>query len=175
MPRLQLPGVHSTLQRHALDFELLQEVLPQQDTLSATRHIPVDLTVIEDIDPTTLMRIRQEESAVFRSFRDNLNCRLAQLRAAPDIDTLEKDAREVLRELKEEAEALTSVIRRLKKKSFWDFTMATCALATGVQSNGFTVAALVYALLQGARTWEEYRAHSRMNPAFFLWKLQKHH
>ena len=158
-----------------LNFELLQEVLPQQDTLRATRHIPVDLTVIEDIDPTTLMRIRQEESAAFRSFRDNLNCRLAQLRVAPDIDSLEKDAREVLRELKEEAEALTSVIHKLKKKSFWDFTMATYALATGVQSNGFTVAALVYALLQGARTWEEYRTHSRVNPAFFLWKLQKHH
>jgi len=158
-----------------LDFELLQEVLPQQDTLRATRQIPVDLTVIEDIDPTTLMRIRHEESKAFKAFRDNLNCRLAKLRAAPDLDSLEKDAREVLRELKEEAEALTSVIHNLKKKSFWDFTMATCVFATAVQSNVPTVAAVLYALLQGARTWDEYRTQSRMTPAFFLWKLQKHH
>lgn len=158
-----------------LDFELLQEVLPQQDTLRATRQIPIDLTVIEDIDPTTLMRIRHEESKAFKSFRDNLNCRLAKLRAAPDLDSLEKGAREVLRELKEEAEALTSVIHNLKKKSFWDFTMATCAFATAVQSNVPTVAAVLYALLQGARTWDEYRTQSRMPPAFFLWKLQKHH
>ena len=68
-----------------------------------------------------------------------------------------RDAREVVRELKEEAEALTSVIHRLKRKGFLDFTVATCALATGVQSKEFTVAALVYALLHGARTWDEYR------------------
>ena len=75
--------------------------------------------------------------------------------------------------MKGEAAALTSVIRRLSKKALLDATITTCTLVSGVQSSGFTVAALAAALLRGTSTWKEYRTQVRLNPAFFLWKLQK--
>ena len=155
------------------DFELLQQLLGRRRTLMTTNCIPVDLTVIEDIDATTLMRIRQEESDAFQCFRDSLNTRLSELRAASDINSLEKHAQVVVGELKEEARALGSVLQGLKKKFLWDVAIATSTLVAGVQSSGFTVAALAPALVLGARSWNEYRTQVRLNPAFFLWKLLK--
>ena len=156
-----------------LDFDLLQQLLPQQEAKASTSCIPIDLAIVEGVDATTLMRLRQDESAAFEAFRGSLNSRLSELRTVSGSDSLGKLAAEVVREMKGEASALTSVIRRLRKKALLDATIATCTLVSGVQSSGFTVAALAAALLHGARTWKEYRTQVRLNPAFFLWKLQK--
>ena len=156
-----------------LDFDLLQQLLPQEGARASPSCIPIDLAIVEDVDATTLMRLRQDESAAFEAFRDSLNSRLSELRTASDFDSLGELAAEVVRDMQGEAAALTSVIRRLRKKALLDATITTATLVSVVQSSGFTVAALAAALLRGASTWEEYRTLVRLNPAFFMWKLQK--
>src|SRR6185312_15104329 len=105
-----------------LDFELLQQIVPERDAtnnFAVNAVMNLNLPSFENINIENLMKIRTEEHDAFRNFRSELNKKLLPLRAITDSDNLKIAVENLNQEFSEfHVRKLDGIIRDLHKKIF---------------------------------------------------------
>jgi hypothetical protein len=155
-------------------FEMLKQIVPASDdiaTNSINAILNMDLPFLDDVDVEVLMRVRSDEGEAFESFRTELDKQLREMRQIEDPTTLQTKMENVVHELSEvQVPQMTRKLRSLKKKFFAEAGILAGGLIGAVQTGGWTIPVALLAAFQGYKSIVEYRAQTKENPAFFLWK-----
>jgi hypothetical protein len=155
-------------------FDLLKQIVPVNDdiaTNSVNAVLNMDLPFLDEVDIEVLMKIRSDEGEAFESFRKELDKQLREMRQISDPETLKKKMEDVVHELSEvQVPHMTRKLTSLKKQFFAEAGIMAGGLYGAIQTGGWTIPVAVLAAFQGYRSIVEYRAQTKENPAFFLWK-----
>jgi hypothetical protein len=158
-------------------FKLIEQIAPAEhkDGAAAVNAIlNVELPLLDQIDITTLMKVRQEEGEAFAEFRAEWDRQINALRSISDPDELKRRTQEVVRELTEvQVAKVNSAVARLKKQTALSLVITAGSFIGTIQGGGFGILGLAMAVLQGYASYDQYRNAKRQNPAYFLWKASK--
>lgn len=158
-------------------FELLEQMVPVQDTIKANTAnavLNLNLPFLEDVDVDALMRVRTQDGEAFENFRLELDRHLRELREVNDPDTLRIRTENVVHELAEvQVHRIGQTLSSLRKKFFAEVSLVAASLCGTVQSGGLTLPVALIAGFQAYKSFMEYQKEKRVNPAFFLWRVLK--
>lgn len=165
----------SFLTTSPLVLELLREIGSIKNNVStdtANFFLNFELPFLDDVDESTLMKVRQQDGEVFQNFRSELKKRLLELRAERDPKMLKTKSENLYHELSEiELPRLDRKVRSLQKKVLAEAGIVIAGLSSSVYTGGSGVLAAAMAAFQGYKTYEDYRREVRLNPSFMLWQV----
>jgi hypothetical protein len=165
------------LTRRPFIGDLLQSTIPhgndfKTDIFNAT--LQLELPVLTGITLDSLMELRQHDGDAFETFRIELERNLREIRQLSDplqITTAIENVRHELSEV--QLREVNKKVVALKKRMVPDAAILVGGLALTTQSQGLGLAAILYALEHGYKTYLEYVAEVKQNPAYFLWKMSQ--
>lgn len=154
---------------------LLQRSIPissdlKTDVLNLT--MDLDLPLLENVTLEYMLDIREKDGEAFENFRIELEKQLRETRAITEPSELKTRLENITHELT--SVQLREIDRKLssvKSKMFPDAMIFVGGLVTTIQTQGWGLAALIYAIQNGYKTYQEYVSGVKENPAFFLWKV----
>lgn len=139
---------------------------------TATRVLNLELPILEDVEIDDIIRIRTDDGEAFAAFRRSMEKEFAALRLEQDPERLRIRLQNAIHELTiGRVEEARQKIASLQKKLFIQGTVAVAGLAGTVITSGWSVAATVLALVNGAKDFAEYQAQKHGHPGYFLWRV----
>lgn len=157
------------------DYQLLQKSVPlssdiQTDVLNLT--MDLDLPLLENVSLQHILDIREKDGETFEDFRLELEKKLRTLRLISDPEELKTKLENLTHELTNvQIREINKKISNVKSKMFPDAMILVGGLITTIQTNGWGLPALIYAIQNGYKTYQEYLSEVKNNPSFFLWKV----
>ena len=132
----------------------------------------IDLPLLENVTLEHILDIREKDGEAFENFRVELEKHLRELRAIKDPSELEVKLENTKHELTSvQIREINKKISKVKNKMFPDAIILVAGLVTTIQTNGWALPALIYAIQNGYKTYQEYVSEVKQNPTFFLWKV----
>ena len=157
--------------------QLLGKTLPLSANLKTdvlNLSLDLSLPILENVTLNHILDIRKKDGESFENFRIELEQQLRELRTINDPDELSIRLENVTHEIVDvQIREVEKNIARIKRKMFPDALILVGGLAAVIQAQGLGIPALVYAIQNGVKTYQEYIAGVREKPAYFLWKLKK--
>lgn len=155
--------------------QLLQKSTPlssdlKTDVLNLT--MGLNLPLLENVSLEHILDIREKDGEAFESFRIELEKQLRELRTITEPSELKVRLENTTHEMTDvQIREIDKKISSVKGKMFPDAMILVGGLVTTIQTNGWALPALIYALQNGYKTYQEYVSGVKENPAFFLWKV----
>lgn len=160
-----------------LAAEIADFVLPPADGIpafSASQALALDLPWLENAAPSALMEIRSSDGEAFSLFRGAFDAKFRELRTVKDPNELRIKVENAIHELTEtQVGLLEAKMKTLQKKALAESTLIALGLAGAVQTAGWSVLASAIAAAQGLKTYSDYRAAVKDNPAYYVLSLKK--
>ena len=156
-------------------YQLLQKSIPlasdlQTDVLNLT--MGLDLPLLENISLKQILDVREKDGEAFQNFRIELEKQLRELRTIKEPSELRLKLENATHELTNvQIHEIDKKISSVKKKMFPDAIILVGGLLTTFQAAGIGIPALIYAIQNGYKTYQEYISGVKEKPAFFLWKI----
>jgi hypothetical protein len=156
-------------------YQLLQKSIPlatdlKTDVLNLT--MGLNLPLLENVTLEHILDIREKDGEAFENFRIELERQLRELRTIAEPSELKVRLENTTHELTNvQIREIDKKISSVKGKMFPDAMILVGGLITTIQTNGWTLPALIYAIQNGYKTYQEYVSGVKENPAFFLWKV----
>jgi len=133
----------------------------------------LELPFLDKVSIHDLMSVRMNDGEAFELFRKDLESKLCELRTETDQEKLNIEIQNIIHEFNEvQMIKLDQKIKSLRSKSFNQAFIAAGGLIGSVASGGYSLAATMVALANGANTYVEHKGAMRENPAYFLWKVK---
>lgn len=144
----------------------------QVDTLNLS--LDLDLPVLSQVTLDDVIRLREQDGEAFYSFRVDLAKRLRELRQVEDPDELTIKIQNVAHELTEvQVNEINKKMSGIRKKALVNAGLFVGGLIATIQTNGFGLPTLLFAMERGYKNYMDYMSDVRANPAFLLWKLNR--
>lgn len=160
-----------------LAAEIADFVLPPANGIpafSASQALALDLPWLENAAPGTLMEIRSSDGEAFSLFRGAFDAKFRELRTVKDPNEIKIKVENAIHELTEtQVGLLEAKMKTLQKKALAESTLVALGLAGAVQTAGWSVLASAIAAAQGLKTYSDYRAAVKDNPAYYLLSLKR--
>lgn len=156
-------------------YQLLQKSISlssdlKSDILNLT--MDLELPLLENVPLEQILDVRQKDGDSFERFRVELEKQLRELRTISEPSELSKKLENVAHELMNvQIREINEKIAAIKRKLFPDAMILVGGLVTTIQAGGFGIPALIYAIQNGYKTYQEYILGVEEKPAFFLWKV----
>src|SRR5271157_2596119 len=156
-------------------YQLLQKNIPlssdlKTDVLNLT--MGLNLPLLENVTLEHILDIREKDGEAFENFRIELEKRLREFRTITEPSELRIRLENTTHELTNvQIREIDKKISSVKSKMFPDAMILIGGLVTTLQTKGFGLPVLVYAIQNGYKTYQEYISEVKENPAFFLWKV----
>lgn len=158
-------------------FELLEQFFPDEHTIAentVNSLLRFDLPLMEQIDVSTLMRIRNEDGETFQNFRNELDRLFRELRLVADPKELKIKTENAWHELSNVQVAnVNQKVKHLESQLRLSIVIGAAGLFGAIQTGGFSLIAAGIAVAQGYKSYKEYQFQQRQNPSFFLWKARR--
>lgn len=158
-------------------FELLEQFFPDEQTIAentVNSLLRFDLPLMEQIDVSTLMRIRNEDGEAFQNFRNELDRLFRELRLVADPKELKIKTENAWHELSNVQVAnINQKVKHLESQLKLSIVIGAAGLFGAIQTGGFSLIAAGIAAAQGYKSYKEYQFQQRQNPSFFLWKARR--
>lgn len=156
--------------------QLLQSNFTTKETIktsTATELLKMDLPFLEKINTEDLMRVRNEDGEIFKSFRLSLEKEFKQLRTIKEPEAIRLKKESIMHEIYDvQVHEIDRKIKSLKKKTFFNAMLLTGGLTGTVLTQGWSLVATILAGVQGYKSYVEYLDKVKEHPSFFLWKVQ---
>ena len=149
---------------------------PSKEQQTGRAVLDLRMPFLANVDPTALMRIREDDRDSFRTFQHRLEAALRELREEPDQGKREQVIAEVAEEAAAEMDRIQRTVKGARKSAALDMAvdvaLATVTAAVLKPDSYLLTVGTVAAssLIRGAR---RASSQKRDNDWFFLWKVLK--
>jgi hypothetical protein len=158
-----------------LAFDVLKamEILGEPSTEVAAGRAVLDLKMpfLPNVNPGTLMDIRERESEAFRAFQQSLERALRILSQTSDPGERDRIVQDLTHDADAEVERVNRTVRRAHRSLAVDVALATLSAATAWQ--GSWREAAVPAVSSLIRAASRVRSQTHQGDWFFLWKVRR--
>lgn len=163
-----------------LIYELLQAmgltVDPSEQISAYTLNslLQLEVPIFENATIERVLDTRNNDGEAFENFRDNLDKGFRELRTEEDEKKLKIKRENLMHDLTTtKMNEIKTQIVSLRKKAYAEIGIAALSLTGTVQTAGLSFLPFMIASLSGFKTYEDYKRQVKLNPAYFLYKVQQ--
>ncbi|ELA9308261.1 hypothetical protein OTK59_02230 [Vibrio natriegens] len=161
---------------HPFESNLLNINVDESDIKSNTLNctLQMDVPFLEQVSPTDLMSIRNNDGEAFQSFRAELEKGLREARHESDPNRIRAIIEDTQHELFEvQMRQIAPQVKHIKKVHLTEASIAMAGLGLSMVTGGASLFATGIAMAHGYKSHNDYKSKVTANPCHFLWNVKQ--